>query len=164
MSDIEEFHDERPVGKIYDAALFGRLLGYVRPYRGMAAGAVTLLLLASLLSLLGPLLTAVALDLFVMTPAGDEEPNRAARLAGALLEAGGWELAPAEGVLLLGAVYFFRVLERAYLMQPEDGPPPKHELEAPMLIPIVALAALVLLLGVFNQSVVTSLVLPGLPS
>lgn len=42
-----------------------RLLSYVRPYRGMAFGALALILLSSLLQLAGPLLTALALDLFV---------------------------------------------------------------------------------------------------
>lgn len=65
---------------------------------------------------------------------------------------------------LLGAVYFFRVIERAYLMGRDDDVGERHELPAPMLVPIVTLAALVLLLGVFNQTIVTQVVIPGLPS
>ena len=42
-----------------------RLLGYARPYRWRVVGAVALIVLSSLLQLVGPLATAVALDLFI---------------------------------------------------------------------------------------------------
>ena len=58
-------HEEEVLGKAYDARLMRRLLGYVRPYRGMAVGALMLILGSSLLQLVGPLATAVALDLFI---------------------------------------------------------------------------------------------------
>src|SRR5215217_1033015 len=58
-------HEEEVLGTAYDARLMRRLLGYVRPYRGMAFGALALILASSVLQLLGPLLTAVALDLFI---------------------------------------------------------------------------------------------------
>jgi len=66
---------------------------------------------------------------------------------------------------LLGAVYFFRVLEKVYL-SPENVEKTRDtsELPWPMLAPILTLAVLVLLLGVFNQTVVTELIQPGLPS
>ncbi|HSF20144.1 MAG TPA: monovalent cation/H+ antiporter subunit D family protein [Vicinamibacteria bacterium] len=65
---------------------------------------------------------------------------------------------------LLGAVYFFRVIERAYLMD-HDGPetPSTRDLPGSMLIPIVVLALAVVLLGVFNQTVANELLEPGLP-
>ena len=66
---------------------------------------------------------------------------------------------------LLGAVYFFRVLERAYISAPpEEVSSEPSEVGAPMLVPVAALAVLVLLLGLLNQSVVTSVIVPGLPS
>lgn len=65
---------------------------------------------------------------------------------------------------LLGAVYFFRVIERAYLMERKESPDETRELPAAMLTPILALAMLVLLLGIFNQAVVTDILIPGLPS
>ncbi len=58
-------HEEEILGKAYDARLMRRLLAYVRPYRLMTAGAVALILASSALQLVGPLATAVALDLFV---------------------------------------------------------------------------------------------------
>jgi len=61
-------HEEEVLGKVYDARLMRRLLGYVRPYRGMAFGALALIFVSSLLQLLGPLLMAVALDLFIRPP------------------------------------------------------------------------------------------------
>ena len=45
-------HDEEVLGKAYDARLMRRLLGYVRPYRGMALGALLLIVASSLLQLL----------------------------------------------------------------------------------------------------------------
>ncbi len=61
-------HEEEILGKAYDARLMRRLLGYVRPYRWMTAASVGLILLSAGLQLLGPLATAVALDLFVRPP------------------------------------------------------------------------------------------------
>jgi ATP-binding cassette subfamily B protein len=64
MSDTEE-----PLARAYDAGLLRRLLGYLRPYRGLTAVAVLLLLAGAGLALVGPLLTQRALDTAV--PARD---------------------------------------------------------------------------------------------
>jgi ATP-binding cassette subfamily B protein len=53
----------------YDSALLRRLLTYLRPYRGLTALAVTLLLAGAGLALVGPALTQRAID--VAIPAGD---------------------------------------------------------------------------------------------
>ncbi|HEY7215833.1 MAG TPA: ABC transporter ATP-binding protein [Thermoanaerobaculia bacterium] len=68
MSEPLAPHEEEVLGKAYDARLMRRLLGYVRPYRRMAFGALGLILVSSLLQLAGPLLTAVAIDLFIRPP------------------------------------------------------------------------------------------------
>src|SRR4051795_1522001 len=66
MSEPVARHGEEEVlGKAYDGRLMRRLLGYVRPYGDMAIGALGLILFSALMQLLGPLATAVALDLFV---------------------------------------------------------------------------------------------------
>jgi ATP-binding cassette subfamily B protein len=49
----------------YDAALLRRLLRYLRPYRWLAAGAILLLLIQSVLALIGPRLTERALDVAI---------------------------------------------------------------------------------------------------
>jgi ATP-binding cassette subfamily B multidrug efflux pump len=49
----------------YDAGLLRRLLGYLRPYRGLTLVAITLLLSQSALALVGPRLTEQALDVAV---------------------------------------------------------------------------------------------------
>lgn len=72
MSEPAGHHDEEVLGKAYDARLMRRLLGYVHPYRRMAFGALALIFASSLFQLTGPLLTAVALDLFIR-PAGSQE-------------------------------------------------------------------------------------------
>src|SRR5688500_2787702 len=51
--------------KGYDAALLRRLLVYLRPYRGLTALAVTLLLCGAGLALVGPALTQRALDVAI---------------------------------------------------------------------------------------------------
>ncbi len=70
MSEPDAQNEEEALGKAYDARLMRRLLGYLRPYRGMTAGAVALILLSSVLQLVGPLAFAVSLDLFIR-PGGD---------------------------------------------------------------------------------------------
>ncbi len=65
MAEDKDFHQEEAVGKVYDGRLMRRLLGYVVPYRLMAASALAMILASSALQLVGPLVTAVALDLFV---------------------------------------------------------------------------------------------------
>jgi ATP-binding cassette, subfamily B, multidrug efflux pump len=52
-------------GRGYDAGLLRRLLGYLRPYRGLTTLAITLLLSQSALALVGPRLTEHALDVAV---------------------------------------------------------------------------------------------------
>ena len=63
-------NEEAPASKSYDSRLMRRLLAYVWPHRGLAAAALALLLLSSGLQLVGPLTTAVALDLFIEPTAG----------------------------------------------------------------------------------------------
>ncbi|HET6344921.1 MAG TPA: hypothetical protein VFH51_08310, partial [Myxococcota bacterium] len=59
-------HDDVDRGiRGYDAALLRRLLAYLRPYRGLTAAAVVLLMGQSLLALVGPRLTQHALDVAV---------------------------------------------------------------------------------------------------
>jgi ATP-binding cassette subfamily B multidrug efflux pump len=61
-------HEEEVLGKVYDSRLMRRLVAYVRPYGDMALGSLGLIILSSLLQLVGPLATAVALDLFIRAP------------------------------------------------------------------------------------------------
>ncbi len=68
MSDANQ--EEEALGKAYDARLMRRLLTYLRPYRGMTAGAIVLIFISSVLQLLGPLAFAVSLDLFIR-PVGE---------------------------------------------------------------------------------------------
>jgi ATP-binding cassette subfamily B protein len=57
-----DFHEEEVLGRAYDARLMRRLLRYLRPYRLKVALAVIMLVAASGLELVGPYLTAVAID------------------------------------------------------------------------------------------------------
>ncbi len=62
-------HDDDLRGASYDARLARRLLAYVRPYVGLASGAVLLLCVDGVLQLAGPALTRWVVD--VALPAGD---------------------------------------------------------------------------------------------
>ena len=68
-------HEEEVLGKVYDSRLMKRLLAYLRPYRGMTALALVLILLSSALQLIGPLILAVALDLFIRPPGSESNPS-----------------------------------------------------------------------------------------
>jgi multicomponent Na+:H+ antiporter subunit D len=80
------------------------------------------------------------------------------------MEAHAWVfVAVLVGSSLLTAVYFFRLIEWAYLRQPaaQTSPlssPPRQELPMQMLLPIWVLATAVLLLGLFNQSVINGII------
>jgi len=62
-------YEEEVLGKAYDSRLMARLLRYLRPYKLQVAGALVLLMLASLLGVVGPYLTKIVLDEAI--PQGD---------------------------------------------------------------------------------------------
>ncbi|MCY3677305.1 MAG: ABC transporter ATP-binding protein [Gemmatimonadetes bacterium] len=62
MSQEHDGYEDEVLGKAYDSRLMARLLQYLRPYALQVAGAVVLLLLASLAAVIGPYLTMIALD------------------------------------------------------------------------------------------------------
>ncbi|MDX1630873.1 MAG: hypothetical protein R3234_03375, partial [Thermoanaerobaculia bacterium] len=102
MTEVAAFHEEEELGKAYDSRLMARLLGYVRPYKGRMVLAVVLIVVSSILQLVGPLATAVALDLFV-DPLGPDGTDSAVSLWVAdRLQARGVELGPAEGLAWTG--------------------------------------------------------------
>src|SRR3989337_1125429 len=59
------FEEDEILGKAYDARLMRRLLGYVRPYIGLVALSVVLLLLSSSASLTGPYLVRIGIDRYI---------------------------------------------------------------------------------------------------
>src|SRR5919198_4619694 len=69
MTSPAGFHEEEALGRAYDGRLMRRLLAYARPYRGLVAGALALLMLEGLLQLVGPMLTQYVID--VAIPARD---------------------------------------------------------------------------------------------
>lgn len=59
------FHEEEALGKAYDARLMKRLLAYLKPYRGVTALAVILLLIGSATQVALPWLVQVAIDDYI---------------------------------------------------------------------------------------------------
>lgn len=96
------FHEEEPLGKIYDLQLFRRLLGYLGPHRRAALGAVALIILSAAIQLIGPLLTAASIDLFVRPP---EEQAAFNRLLAGWINPAGLALSPADGVAFIALLY-----------------------------------------------------------
>jgi len=137
MDGAAGFHEEETLGKAYDARLMRRLIAYVGPYKGLAAAAVVLIVLSSLLQLVGPLATAVALDLYMQpddgtrAAAGSGRSGEGARSVSAaavgfeeILTSRGVELSPREGIAFVSGVYlasllltFFVLYVQSYLMQ-----------------------------------------------
>ena len=58
--------EEEALGKAYDSRLMRRLIGYMRPYRTVVAASLVLLLVDSLLQIIGPLLTKLAIDRYLV--------------------------------------------------------------------------------------------------
>jgi ATP-binding cassette subfamily B protein len=57
--------EEEVLGKAYDARLMRRLLGYMRPYRALVFFSLLFLLAQSVLQVLNPLLTRLAVDKYI---------------------------------------------------------------------------------------------------
>ncbi|HYH47620.1 MAG TPA: ABC transporter transmembrane domain-containing protein, partial [Thermoanaerobaculia bacterium] len=126
MSEPESHHEEEVLGKAYDARLMRRLLAYLRPYKGMAAGSLALILVSSVLQLVGPLAAAVAFDLFISPVAPGGEVSQAAVWVREALAARGLEAAElgVRGLAAVALVYlatllltFVLLYGQSYLMQ-----------------------------------------------
>ncbi len=126
MPETVEQFEEESFGRAYDRRLMQRLLGYLWPYRALAVGAVALIVVSSLLQLIGPLVTAIALDLFI-DPGGGGGTDRLAvptRIFESVAAAVGLELDTGSGLALLAAIYlaslvaaFLVLYGQGYVMQ-----------------------------------------------
>jgi len=128
MSDPAGSSEDEPLEKAYDSQLLWRLLGYVKPHRALATLAVLLIVLSAFLQLVGPLATAVGIDLYIRPAAGVAEgaagSNGVSRWVDSQLTSRGIELDPDAGLLAIAAVYlgsilaaFFVLALQSYVMQ-----------------------------------------------
>jgi ATP-binding cassette, subfamily B, multidrug efflux pump len=106
MAAIERFEDEGT--KKLDPKLTLRLLTYLRPYRTRAALSVVLVIVSSFFEVLGPVIIAVAVDLFVLRSTG--EGNAVSAWVGGLLTANGWMPEPLAGVTWSAGIYLGALL------------------------------------------------------
>ena len=106
--------EEEVLGKAYDSRIMRRLLAYMRPYRGYVALSLVFLLLQSVLQVLGPLLTKIAVDRYLAP-----DPTRVPTPLDRYLPAGPWDGLAAVGMMYLGVLLGTFVFEFAqvYLMQ-----------------------------------------------
>jgi ATP-binding cassette subfamily B protein len=63
-------HEEEVLGKAYDSRLMKRLLGYLRPYKWQVALALAAIMLKSAADVIGPYLTKIAIDKYLVPNAG----------------------------------------------------------------------------------------------
>ncbi|MBZ5581698.1 MAG: ABC transporter ATP-binding protein/permease [Acidobacteriia bacterium] len=105
--------EEEVLGKAYDARLMRRLLGYMRPYRGVVAVSLVFLLGQSALQVFGPLLTKIAVDKY-LAPAGNSRS-----FLDAFLPADPWNGLTRISLLYLGVLAgtFLCEFAQTYLMQ-----------------------------------------------
>ena len=125
MGVWSEEEEKLSPGRLYDGRLLARLVSYLRPHWRLATAAVALIILSSLLQLVGPLATAVALDLFVRPAGGEAERLSAvsARVASEI-ELRGLVVEPQTGIAAAGLVFltalvasFLVLYLQSYLMQ-----------------------------------------------
>src|SRR4051812_40282584 len=62
---MADAHEEEILGKAYDSRLMKRLLTYLRPYGWQVAVSLIAILLRAVLDVLGPVLTAIAIDKYL---------------------------------------------------------------------------------------------------
>ena len=106
MSDTgSHFQEESVGGKARDLRLLRRHLVYLRPYKGMVLGAIGLIVVSSLLQLVGPLVTAMALDLYIRPGGDDQIISPAAVWLLDFLAARQVALEPAQGLALLSSIF-----------------------------------------------------------
>lgn len=120
-----DLHLEEHLGKAYDGRLMRRLLGYLKPHRRMALVAVVLIIISSCLQLVGPLATAVALDLYIL-PVGqvDQKPSPASVWVERQMTEFGVVLDPSQGLTLMAAIFltalgltFVSLYSQGFIMQ-----------------------------------------------
>lgn len=106
MSEAPDTQAEEALGRPYDARLMRRLLAYLRPYRGLAAGALALMVVSSAGQLFGPVATAIAFDLFLAPASGalSERSGLSAAVARWLERDGGLP-GPVEGLFGIAFVW-----------------------------------------------------------
>jgi len=76
--DFGHFEEDH-LGKPYDLRLLRRLLPFIRPYRLMLALSICLVVLITLLDLSLPYLTKIAIDRYIVPPAGASGDHRPVR-------------------------------------------------------------------------------------
>ncbi len=105
--------EEEVLGKAYDARLMRRLLTYLRPYKVQTAIALTAIILKALADVLGPYLTKIAIDRYLV------QPPKSAGILDRFLSS-----APLTGIAQVAALYictislsFFLEFAQTYFMQ-----------------------------------------------
>jgi len=111
---LKETVEEEVLGKAYDARIMRRLLGYMKPYRRTVLVSLALLLVNSLLQIVGPLLTKLAVDRYIAP-----SPSRGFRFLDNILPTDPWT-----GMAAISAIYLIAItgsfltdFGETYLMQ-----------------------------------------------
>jgi ATP-binding cassette subfamily B protein len=106
MSDT--FHEEEVLGKAYDARLMRRLLGYLRPYRGVVALALVAIVFYGVLQAVPPYLLKVEVDRYLDPTSQAKVPPVLARFLSPL---------PLVGILQIAFVLFLPTVLLTFLLE-----------------------------------------------
>ncbi|MFQ5511736.1 MAG: ABC transporter ATP-binding protein [Candidatus Krumholzibacteriia bacterium] len=107
---MEFFDDDEVLDRSYDRTLMRRILGYLKPYRGLVVVSIALLLLVSLFQLAPPYLSKIAIDRYI-TPDGSLDTG--ARYAGLMKVVAVFLLA----LLMAFATNYLQIYVMAYVGQ-----------------------------------------------
>lgn len=105
---MEHERHESEVAK-FDAGLARRLLSWLRPYKARATFSVILIILASALQVLAPVIVAVAIDLYVLPPEATARVGVSETVRG-WIEAAGIEWGRMAGIQAFALLYFATIV------------------------------------------------------
>jgi ATP-binding cassette, subfamily B, multidrug efflux pump len=106
--------EEEVLGKAYDSRLMRRLLTYMRPYKTQVAVALLFMLGSSLVQILGPLLTKLTIDRYLVP-----NPNAGRTILDSWLSANPWTGIGQISAIYLATIIFGFIADffQTYLMQ-----------------------------------------------
>src|SRR5262249_9496263 len=105
MAEGHSHHEEEVLGKAYDARLMRRMLKYLLPYKWYALTALILTIMSAPLSLAGPPLTKVAIDVFLQ-PDPNNPPSGFALLVKHAADYFGFGGSAATGITFIAILFF----------------------------------------------------------
>ena len=105
MAEGSSHHEEEVLGKAYDSRLMRRMLKYLIPYKWYALTALFLIIISAPLSLAGPPLTKIAIDVF-LKPDPNNPPTGFALMVKHAADYFGFGSNAATGITFIAILFF----------------------------------------------------------